>query len=269
MKVAKFLPTTLYVLLSLGLIGCATSSHQAQRSSASVHQFGLIAKIRPEKVAEYRQLHNNLWPQVEQALAQHHIHNYSIYVKELEPGQPYLFGYFEYTGQDFERERMKIREHKSIQMWQEQAGGGYLERISAESQTLWVEMPKVFYTAGRSDMAVPESKVQHYGMAIGLRPELVDAYVYLHANTWPEVLNKIREGNIRNYSIYLANLQEKFYLLSHFEYVGDNFEADMAHINNDRATQAWHKFTDELCQVPLATRAPQEWWAAMEGIYAQ
>jgi L-rhamnose mutarotase len=45
--------------------------------------------------------------------------------------------------------------------------------------------------------------MERHGMVIKLRPEKVDEYVKLHADTWPDVLQKITECNIRNYSILL------------------------------------------------------------------
>ena len=96
---------------------------------------------------------------------------------------------------------------------------------------------------------------------------MVESYKLLHKYSWPEVLQKIYEGNIRNYSIYLHKLKDKYYLFSYFEYVGDDFGADMAMIDNEPATIAWIKFTDEGCQLPIPTRTEGEWWAVMEEIF--
>jgi L-rhamnose mutarotase len=78
------------------------------------------------------------------------------------------------------------------------------------------------------------------------------------------VLAAIREGNIRNYSIFLVPVGSKLYLFAYLEYVGKDIEADMARIGSDSETKAWIKFTDEGCQLPLSTRKPGEWWARME-----
>jgi len=102
-------------------------------------------------------------------------------------------------------------------------------------------------------------KVRRFGNVIGLRPEKKDDYVKLHAETWPGVLEQIRKSNIRNYSIYLAELEGKLYLFSYFEYVGDDFEADMAKMAEDPVTQRWWKETDP-CQFRLpGTPDGQQW----------
>lgn len=112
-----------------------------------------------------------------------------------------------------------------------------------------------------------QSEVQRYGMVIGLRPEKMEEYKRLHANTWPDVLKMIRECNIQNYSIYLGQLdKDKYYLFGYFEYTGDSFEADMDKMAADSTTKDWWKLTDP-CQIPLPTRGEGEWWATMEEVF--
>jgi L-rhamnose mutarotase len=113
----------------------------------------------------------------------------------------------------------------------------------------------------------PRPSVQRYGMIIGLKPEKIAYYKELHAATWPGVLKMIRECNIRNYSIYLKEVEPgKFYLFSYFEYTGNDFEADMAKMAADPTTQKWWKETNP-CQFPIATHGPKEWWSRMEEVF--
>ncbi|RYE12988.1 MAG: L-rhamnose mutarotase, partial [Sphingobacteriales bacterium] len=65
-----------------------------------------------------------------------------------------------------------------------------------------------------------KNDVKRFGSVTGLKPEKLGYYKQLHANAWPEVLNKIKECNIRNYSIYLQKIKNEYYLFSYFEYVG-------------------------------------------------
>jgi L-rhamnose mutarotase len=106
-----------------------------------------------------------------------------------------------------------------------------------------------------------------YGMVIGLDAEKIAEYKRLHAAVWPDVLAKIAESNIRNYSIYLRKLDGgRHYLFSYFEYVGDDFEADMQAMADDPVTQEWWTHCMP-CQRPLADRDEGEWWAAMEEVF--
>ncbi len=104
--------------------------------------------------------------------------------------------------------------------------------------------------------------MQRYGMVIKVKPEKLEEYKALHAEPWPAVLDRISACNIRNYSIYYKD----GYLFSYFEYVGDDFDADMAKMAADPTTQAWWKLTDP-CQEPLESRAEGEWWADMEEVF--
>ena len=104
-------------------------------------------------------------------------------------------------------------------------------------------------------------------MVIGLRAEKLDEYIKLHASVWPDVLKMIAQCNIRNYSIYLRQLDDgKHYLFSYFEYVGQDFAADMAKMAADPTTQRWWAIC-KPCQKPVAGRLPDEWWASMEEVF--
>lgn len=112
-----------------------------------------------------------------------------------------------------------------------------------------------------------QPKVQRYGSVIGIKPENIEEYKRLHADVWPAVLKNIKECNIRNYAIYLGELEKgKYYLFSYFEYIGDDFSADMARMAADETTKKWWNHTDPL-QVPIPTRKQGEWWASMEEVF--
>ena len=110
----------------------------------------------------------------------------------------------------------------------------------------------------------PEETVQRFGGVIGLKAEKLEFYKELHANVWPGVLEKIRECNIRNYSIFMHD----GLLFAYYEYVGDDFEADMAKMADHPRTQEWWATVKPL-QSPLNSRKNGEWWAAMEEVFHQ
>lgn len=101
-----------------------------------------------------------------------------------------------------------------------------------------------------------------YGMVIGVRPEKLEEYKKLHAAVWPEVLAMIHGCNIRNYSIYYRD----GLLFSYFEYIGEDYAADMAKMAADPTTQKWWDLCMP-CQDPVPTRAEGEWWAPMEEVF--
>jgi L-rhamnose mutarotase len=104
--------------------------------------------------------------------------------------------------------------------------------------------------------------MKRFGQVIGVKPEAFEEYVKYHADVWPGVLSMIRDCNIRNYSIFHNDGQ----LFAYFEYVGDDFEADMAKMAADPTTLEWWDIMMPM-QQPLETRAEGEWWATMEEVF--
>lgn len=98
-----------------------------------------------------------------------------------------------------------------------------------------------------------------HAQLIGVKPEKLADYKRYHAKVWPEILKKITECNIRNYSIY----HKDGLLFAYFEYVGQDYAADMARMAADPRTQEWWAIMKPM-QKPLPTRAEGEWWAEME-----
>lgn len=112
-----------------------------------------------------------------------------------------------------------------------------------------------------------KTEVKRFGSVTGLKPEKLGYYKKLHADAWPEVLKKIKECNIRNYSIYLQKIGNEYYLFSYFEYAGKDFDADMKKMAADPATQRWWKETDP-CQKPLPDAAAKnQIWTEMETVF--
>jgi L-rhamnose mutarotase len=62
-----------------------------------------------------------------------------------------------------------------------------------------------------------------FGQIGKLKKDKIDEYIELHANTWPGVLKTITECNLRNYSIFIHG----DLLFSYYEYIGEDYEADM------------------------------------------
>lgn len=104
--------------------------------------------------------------------------------------------------------------------------------------------------------------MKRYGQIIGVKPEHLKKYKEYHAAVWPDILKMITECNIRNYSIFYKDEQ----LFAYFEYVGEDFSADMAKMAADPKTQEWWSVMEPM-QQPVKNRQPGEWWANMEEVF--
>lgn len=106
------------------------------------------------------------------------------------------------------------------------------------------------------------ANVRRIASVIGLPPENREAYERYHGDAWAGVLAALRRHQVRNYSIYrYGDL-----LFSYLEYVGDDYEADMAGIAADPVTQEWWSVVNPL-QRPLDDRAEGEWWHEIPEIF--
>ncbi len=104
--------------------------------------------------------------------------------------------------------------------------------------------------------------MKRIAMVIDVKPEKLEEYKRLHAAVWPEVQAALSRAHVRNYSIFLKGHT----LFGYMEYHGSDFEADMAEVARDEATQRWWKLTDP-CQEPWASRRAGEWWAHMDEVF--
>ena len=50
-----------------------------------------LLKVKKEKIAEYKQIHQQVWPEMLEALGRNGWHNYSLFMRD----DGHLFGYFE------------------------------------------------------------------------------------------------------------------------------------------------------------------------------
>ena len=119
----------------------ANSLHTANK----VLRYGSITGLRPEKVAYYKKLHAAVWPGVLKKITACNIHNYSIYLKEIE-GRQYLFSYFEYTGNDFAADMKKMAADTATQRWWKETAPTQipLPDAAAKGET-WSNMEEVFH----------------------------------------------------------------------------------------------------------------------------
>ena len=54
-------------------------------------RIGIVLKVRKEKIEEYKKAHENVWPEMKEALSRNGWNNYSLFLRE----DGLLFGYFE------------------------------------------------------------------------------------------------------------------------------------------------------------------------------
>ena len=107
--------------------------------------------------------------------------------------------------------------------------------------------------------------MQRFGQIIEIKPERLEEYKKYHREVWPEVLDRIKKSNIRNYSVfYKDNL-----LFAYFEYTGKDFVKDMEDMAKDPKTIEWWSIMDPMQKPikPIVKRTGGEWWTNMQEIF--
>lgn len=96
------------------------------------------------------------------------------------------------------------------------------------------------------------------GMVCRMVPDKREEYLELHRNVWPGVEQTLREGNIRNFTIFVRG----DVLFGYYEYVGDDLAADDAKMAADPVTQQWWSHT-RPCQLPFDADGDEPNWQIM------
>jgi L-rhamnose mutarotase len=105
-----------------------------------MRRFGMVIKVKPDKLEYYKQLHSEVWPGVLEIVKACNLQKYSIFHKD-----GYLFSYFEYTGTDFEADMQKMAADPVTQEWWKICKPCHEPLETRREGEWWAEMEEVFY----------------------------------------------------------------------------------------------------------------------------
>ena len=103
---------SLGILLAGIVIGALIGSPPPQ-----VRRIGMVIGIKPEKIKQYKALHADSNSGVRYLLSKYHIRDFSIYLRRLDDGKDYLFGYYEYDGKDYQADMNHLAAEPRNQEW--------------------------------------------------------------------------------------------------------------------------------------------------------
>jgi L-rhamnose mutarotase len=105
--------------------------------------------------------------------------------------------------------------------------------------------------------------VKRVGMVVGIRIDQIETYKGLHADSNPGVRDLLTKYHMHNFSIFLQQIEGKWYEFGYYEYTGRNFDQDMAKLAKEPRNIEWLKACDPM-QVPLPGASG---WTVMERVY--
>jgi L-rhamnose mutarotase len=102
----------------------------------------MVIGLKAEMINEYRRLHADDHPGVRDLLNKYHMHNFSIFLQKMPDGKWYEFGYYEYTGDDFESDMAKMNAEPRVVEWLKQCDPMQTPLPGNDS---WAEMERAYY----------------------------------------------------------------------------------------------------------------------------
>lgn len=129
------------VILTHAMIDPDESS-SAPNQTATSKRIRMVVGIKPELIEEYRRLHAAENPGVRDLLNKYHVHNFSIFLQQMPDGKWYEFGYYGYTGSDFDGDMAKLAKEPRNVEWLKKCDP---MQVSLPGAKGWTEMESVYY----------------------------------------------------------------------------------------------------------------------------
>ena len=90
--------------------------HGAKPNGNPPNKFSMVTRMKPEKEADYRWLHQTTWPGTVDRMTRMEYHDFSIFLVEL-GDEIYEFFYVEFIGDDSKKDEMSSLSDPTYQRW--------------------------------------------------------------------------------------------------------------------------------------------------------
>jgi L-rhamnose mutarotase len=115
---------------------------RAKSESSNVQRVGMVIGIKADQISAYEALHAASNSGVRDLLEKYHMHNFSIYMRQLDDGKYYLFGYYEYTGTDYKADMETLGAEPRNQKWLSVTGP---MQVPLHGEQAWAMMKEVYH----------------------------------------------------------------------------------------------------------------------------
>lgn len=102
----------------------------------------MIIAIKPDQIEAYKQLHAGSNPGVRDLLTKANMRNFSIFIRRLDDGRHYLFGYYEYTGSNYEADMAGLASEPRNKEWLSITGA---MQAPLDGESSWAIMDEVYH----------------------------------------------------------------------------------------------------------------------------
>jgi len=145
LKIKFMIKHCLILVVFAAITGCKLQCNEQAAPKSSVVRYGMVTGVKPDKLSYYKELHAKPWPAVIAKIKECNIENYSIYLQRIDD-KFFLFSYFEYTGNDFDKDMKKMAADTTTQRWWRETDPCQIPLPeAAANKQIWTRMEEVFH----------------------------------------------------------------------------------------------------------------------------
>lgn len=122
----------------------ATAERVYRLTPLQLRRYGSVLRLKPESIADYRRIHEAVWPRVLAQIKASNISNYSIFLREPEH---LLFAYYEYTGTDHAADMARMAADPTTQEWWKMCMPMQAPLETKTAEEWWAGTEEVFHIA--------------------------------------------------------------------------------------------------------------------------
>ena len=122
----------------------ASNPSPLEKEQSKIKRYTSVIGLSPEKETYYRELHADVWPSILEQIKQANLQNFSIHITEIE-GKKYLFSYYEYTGEDYEKDMSDMAKDPEMQRWWKETSSCQIPLPSSHPEEPWKPMEMLFF----------------------------------------------------------------------------------------------------------------------------
>jgi len=135
----------LMVVCIFALTTCQSGNQKKEstdKSGPEVMRIGMVIMMKPDRINDYLEVHSDSYSGVRDLLQKYNMHDFSIFMTRLDDGNYYEFGYYEYTGSNYEADMAALAAEPRNIEWLKKTDA---MQIPLNGETSWKKMKQVFY----------------------------------------------------------------------------------------------------------------------------
>jgi L-rhamnose mutarotase len=107
---------------------------------------------------------------------------------------------------------------------------------------------------------MPKEEMPRYAFKLRIKPDAIEEYEREHKRVWPELLDKLKEVGISDYSVFRRGQDLTLVLRT------ENLDSALDELDKDPVNQRWQEFMGRLFE-PVPDKQPGERFAMLKEVF--